>query len=905
MKRHRPNVISNNNLISSNHHHHSSNSGNNVFHNNNLNSSINNSNFTFPYSQQTNNFIHSPNYSVYQSTTPIKPYYQQNSPISSIFQSSSCSPSNPSSSTPIYSPYSTTSPFSSHNNLNTHSLILGNKSLTTTITTNSLSSSSLNSSSGSNSSGNINTFHYASPTSFLMTSTTSNTHSNNNNSTINVSTTVNNNHHSLHYSSSSVCNETSITNNNNTTIEDINNKEELNEEEQMKEYIQELKVEHRTNMSQLFKHSLKQHRIHCEKIKTNATITTNHALTIKKKQRKKKKKRNTMKTLTIVEIPKEFNELKYSYFEYLTKNKIAQEETKVTFIPYTSDDAFINYNSYSKYFEDLRYIHNINNAHKKSDYTKFLEYYTVTVIDETAIENLLDKVVDKYGDSDKVLRLIAKDIIIEYEQEIASEIKNMDGEHLKHERNEFLLIIMELFQTLLTHHSIGQRARLSKSTPPEKGELKTIWDTTAKLFCFKCMKFDCPVHRDEYDTCVRGQDDVRVNVAYNNMNLISDILIKLIKYQEEYNKAFNICGNECYRHYNNTIGTISDNYNDWLQYDKDLVLNTIFIYGERILKRLKGEIKDNLNQLDIYCQISRYHRKPCCQVKRFLTEWITNFKPKPIKYLNENSTCNEIVLKEFAPSFFDKNSPFIFVNRIIEKVNFEKELLPKLHRPSIYNPCQCRLKNIERCVCVENGTYCTELCNCFTKENMYPICNTCKCTSSKNCSCRKLNRTCTDRCNCENCDNKFSILNYKLVAVGLSSVQGLGLFTLEDIKKHELIIEYVGELVSVPEENRRSVLYDIFKSSYLFELKQEFSVDAYRKGNEARFINDADGVVKLKKTKNNCFPKVIFDDTTKDYKIGIYALHDIKKNSELFFSYGKRFWTNVNEDVIFFENNKK
>lgn len=114
------------------------------------------------------------------------------------------------------------------------------------------------------------------------------------------------------------------------------------------------------------------------------------------------------------------------------------------------------------------------------------------------------------------------------------------------------------------------------------------------------------------------------------------------------------------------------------------------------------------------------------------------------------------------------------------------------------------------------------------------------------------------------------------VRVCCSGIHGRGLFARRAFLAHEVIIEYVGEVI-------RSILSDVREAEYqkggldcyMFRLDQEFIVDATFKGNAARFINHS--------CRPNCYAKVVRFEG--DKHIIIIAQRSISKGEELTYNY--------------------
>ena len=106
-------------------------------------------------------------------------------------------------------------------------------------------------------------------------------------------------------------------------------------------------------------------------------------------------------------------------------------------------------------------------------------------------------------------------------------------------------------------------------------------------------------------------------------------------------------------------------------------------------------------------------------------------------------------------------------------------------------------------------------------------------------------------------------------------IAGLGLFALEDIKKGEKIIEYIGNILNKEQAD------NVTPSMYLFEVNRNKTIDGSVRWNTARYCNHS--------CVGNAESEIIKG------RVYMKAIKNIKSGEEITYDYGEEF---VKEFII-------
>ncbi|XP_077575297.1 histone-lysine N-methyltransferase SUV39H1-like [Stigmatopora nigra] len=144
---------------------------------------------------------------------------------------------------------------------------------------------------------------------------------------------------------------------------------------------------------------------------------------------------------------------------------------------------------------------------------------------------------------------------------------------------------------------------------------------------------------------------------------------------------------------------------------------------------------------------------------------------------------------------------------------------------------------------------------------------------------------CNSQCLCgTDCVNRVvqKGIQFDLAIFKTDNGRGWGVRTLQHIRKNTFVMEYVGEIITTDEAEKRGHIYDREGATYLFDLdyvEDVYTVDAAHQGNVSHFVN------------HSCNPNLqvynVFIDNLDERlpRIALFSTRGIRVGEELTFDY--------------------
>eukprot|EP00939_MAST-03C_sp_MAST-3C-sp1_P003196 g3196.t1 len=410
------------------------------------------------------------------------------------------------------------------------------------------------------------------------------------------------------------------------------------------------------------------------------------------------------------------------------------------------------------------------------------------------------------------------------------------------------------------------------------------------LFCRRCFTFDCHVHGAQQPFPV-----VSGNPRKRTTRPLSSLPEKHpLRSMEDWSfkKDASIpCGDGCYKQLTATAGCCTSPITTdvWSDFEDALLVKSASVHtgiavdDHRGLICLVAAIEN-----DAVCAISSCFKKFSCRdVRQRLRTLVKTFDLTGVT-LVESTRDRKRRRSTYTKSELVKNT-LNKIKRVVMRDGYNTKLFQPCQHPG--EPC-----TKANCSCIQRGVFCEKYCGGCARDcpNAFPGCK-CRhgqCRTDK-CVCFAAGRGCDpDKClYCEahlhpdevvargvkrRCAN--SNLAYGLhgsIGVAASKIHGWGVFARQRFKKGDFVYQYVGELLSQNEADRRGKIYDKLNLSFLFNLNEHLVIDATRKGSKIKFANHSD--------TPNCVPMIKMSGG--DHHIAIFAKRDIEIGEEIKFNY--------------------
>lgn len=432
-----------------------------------------------------------------------------------------------------------------------------------------------------------------------------------------------------------------------------------------------------------------------------------------------------------------------------------------------------------------------------------------------------------------------------------------------------------------------------KSSEDKFAAFESKLETYASLGCLICFKHSCE-HGFYTDDNSRERFSMEKGV-------LSRRLAENMKYASQHSDSdpiSNPCERRCYLDAPSDRDSPSGN---WTAAEQE-ILRTIFM-----------SVTSSLKKIDPMCHAAALLDRDCVDVHEEAENLKLHAKSEPARPSEEarnlkwyNRHTKKLSKRPGEASYHVPNW---------DHINREMDDVCGLRGCDHDGPCDPSNKD---CPCANRGQLCEKFCGCTVESCAYKFTG-CSCRSQgksctvkgEDCICIQLNRECDpDLCGscgvveradpinarneelqstgCQNCSLQRGVA--KKLVLGNSQFHGFGLFAAEEIKKDQFIIEYVGELVSGEEGDRRyirrqNVFEDAKPLSFNFTLLKSCVVwvDGARYGNLSRYVNHA----LESNSRCNVTPKILL--VNGGFRIAFRAKRNIKAWEELLFDYGEDF----------------
>ena len=537
---------------------------------------------------------------------------------------------------------------------------------------------------------------------------------------------------------------------------------------------------------------------------------------------------------------------------FLKTHYVTEDEKKLKYVPYFGDDDK----------EDVvSELYNLEDREKQMEFgSEYQERDTNDIIDETLAV--------------MCSKLQERGVVTEDMKKERTPLQTRLNESLANIMDEYLDRIHERCQLLFCKEEREYQEEIVENEPKVIPSYLEAVDTYRNLFCRRCFVYDCNMHGNLGKPSLEIQGDLALRKELEGFWNESrqqgkqDGGKKLLVEVEAINDTEMRSIESTAASHAETLGNkrvhdeiISPVISSFTATDKVLCERAFFIFqGDidkiaSVLGAPRALVEEYVNSANVKCQ-----------------------GYEDVKEDIENEAKKRKKKRNFDKSMNNYNLAWL---KRVEGAEIHPMFIPCDHD----GPC-----SEENCSCIKNAFFCTKHCVWGLKgRNCFRGC-ACKgrCTTGA-CSCFAAKRECDpDLCTaCEACmdppnkpatqqrcrNDNIGMRRHCHLLLGLSTIEdaGWGIYTKTALKKGDFVHEYVGEVISQEEAERRGRIYDKVNRSYLFNLTSDLVVDASRKGNKSRFANHSQ--------KPNCYTKMVI--VNGDVRIGLYAKDDIEAQSEV------------------------